>query len=158
MGLDMYLTAEKYVSGYRDVPARDKVLGALGDHPPLRDEGAHAVVNVSVAYWRKANAIHNWFVENVQDGEDKCEKAHVPLEKIKELVATCEGVLFKRDPELAAEELPTADGFFFGPTDYDDWYWGNLEETVAILSPLIQWFEADENRAGDWDLFYQSSW
>ena len=158
MGLDMYLTAEKYVSGYSDVPTRDKIMAALNDYPPLRDEGAHAVVNVSVAYWRKANAIHNWFVENVQDGEDKCEKTYVPFDKLKELVATCERLLVKRDPELAAEELPTTGGFFFGPTDYDDWYWGNLEETVAILSPLIQWFEADENRAGDWDLFYQSSW
>ena len=158
MGLDMYLTAEKYVSGYSDVPTRDKIMAALNDYPPLRDEGAHAVVNVSVAYWRKANAIHNWFVENVQDGEDKCEKTYVPFNKLKELVATCERLLVKRDPELAAEELPTTGGFFFGPTDYDEWYWDNVSETFAVLKPLVTWLEADEKRLGDWDLFYQSSW
>lgn len=158
MGLDMYLTAERYVSGYSDVPTRDKIMAALNEYPPLRDEGSHAVVNVSVAYWRKANAIHAWFVENVQDGEDKCEKTYVPFDKLKELVATCEGLLAKRDPEQAAEELPTADGFFFGSTDYDDWYWDNVSETFAVLKPLVTWLEADKERLNNWDLFYQSSW
>ena len=25
-----------------------------------------------VMYWRKANYIHNWFVENIQNGSDDC--------------------------------------------------------------------------------------
>ena len=25
-----------------------------------------------IASWRKANAIHKWFVDNVQDGVDDC--------------------------------------------------------------------------------------
>ena len=158
MGLDMYLTAEKYVSGYSDVPTRDKIMAALNDYPPLRDEGSYATVNVSVAYWRKANAIHGWFVRELQDGKDDCDKYFVPLEKLKELVATCESVLFKRDPEHAEEELPTESGFFFGSTEYDDWYWENVEATIDMLSPMIQWFEGDEKRRGDWDLFYRSSW
>lgn len=27
-----------------------------------------------IGYWRKANHIHKWFVDCVQDGEDDCEK------------------------------------------------------------------------------------
>ena len=30
-----------------------------------------------VAYWRKFNALHNWFVQNCQDGVDECQYAEV---------------------------------------------------------------------------------
>lgn len=157
MGLDMYLSAEKYISGYRDAPMRDAVLESIGSHPPIQSDGA-ATVNVSVAYWRKANAIHNWFVETLQDGEDKCEKVFVPVQSMTELVSICEWLLVNRDPEQAAEELPTTDGFFFGSTDYDDCYWDGLEETVAQLKPLIDWIQSDEANVLVWDFYYQASW
>ena len=30
-----------------------------------------------VAYWRKANAIHRWFINNIADGVDNCEPFEV---------------------------------------------------------------------------------
>lgn len=42
-----------------------------------------------VAYWRKANAIHAWFVDNVQDGIDECEESPVSREKLNELLSLC---------------------------------------------------------------------
>jgi hypothetical protein len=159
MGLDMYLTAEKYISGYSDIDRRDRVVEAVGVHPPLRQDGeSSATVTISVAYWRKANAIHEWFVREAQDGNDDCQKHFVSVQSLKELVATCEDLLAKRDPEEAADVLPTADGFFFGSTDYDDWYWDCLEETVTQLKPLVEWFDSDEGNVLVWDLYYQSSW
>lgn len=157
MGLDMYLSAEKYISGYRDAPMRDAVLESIGSHPPIQSDGA-ATVNIGVAYWRKANAIHNWFVEALQDGEDKCEKVFVPVQAIMVLVSICEGLLVSRDPEQAAEELPTTHGFFFGSTDYDECYWDDLENTVAQLKPLIDWIQSDESNVLVWDFYYQASW
>jgi len=157
MGLDMYLSAEKYISGYRDAPMRDAVLGSIVSHPPIQGDSA-ATVNVGVGYWRKANAIHNWFVESLQDGEDKCEKVFVPVQAMMELVSICESLLVNRDPEQAAEQLPTSDGFFFGSTDYDEYYWDQLESTVEQLKPLIEWMQSDAANVLVWDFYYQASW
>ncbi|RLB83158.1 MAG: hypothetical protein DRH15_05655, partial [Deltaproteobacteria bacterium] len=52
-------------------------------------------VVIEVGYWRKANAIHRWFVENVQDGNDDCERYYVPREKLKELKDLCQEVIKK---------------------------------------------------------------
>ena len=158
MGLDMYLEAEKYVSGYRHRQERDQVLDALdAGYPPLA-ENSFATVTVSVAYWRKANAIHRWFVENVQDGEDDCRRSRVTLDQLRELVGLCETLLGKKDPELAEEYLPTESGFFYGDTEYGDYYWDSLQETVDQVKPLLMWVDEGARRSWDWDISYRSSW
>jgi len=63
MGLDMYL--------YRfERPA------VTAGEPLITDEKYHALWQSGnleeVGYWRKANAIHRFFVNAVQDGEDDC--------------------------------------------------------------------------------------
>ena len=158
MGLDMYLTAEKYISGYSERTKRDIALEGLeGDHPPTT-EGTSVTISLDLACWRKANQIHNWFVERAQAGEDDCQKHFVELDDLKELVTLCEGLLVNRSAEHAEEELPTQAGFFFGSTEYDDGYWDDLEDTVAQLRPVVDWFDADENRRFQWEIKYQSSW
>jgi hypothetical protein len=155
MGLDMYLTAERFFGGYTDEAGRDKVLAACSDNiPPMSRASGSAVVSFEVAYWRKANAIHGWFVENVQDGKDDCNRYYVPLGALHDLLALCEGVLSEAiDPD----ELEPTSGFFFGPTDDEDWYRQCLELTVEQLKPLLEWFEADNSRK-NWDVYYQASW
>ena len=39
-----------------------------------------------VGYWRKANQIHKWFVDNVQDGVDDCGEYKVTKEQLIETV------------------------------------------------------------------------
>ena len=75
MGLDMYL--EKFNINaweYRNVDIDDiknnnsELYEKL--RPYLVKRGKYAVwesLSSEVGYWRKANAIHRWFVENVQD-------------------------------------------------------------------------------------------
>jgi hypothetical protein len=155
MGLDMYLSAEKFLGGYSNPAGRDQILGAIPDRPALYDDAGSLTVSYEVAYWRKANAIHGWFVENVQDGEDNCEKHYVSLDSIKELLALVEAVL---DGSAEPDDLPPQDGFFFGSTDDEDWYRAYLEDTQRQIKPLIDWFEADDKRKADWDLYYRSSW
>ena len=65
MGLDMYLKAKVYLS-YND-EARQKIARLIG-HAEF--EVTH--VELEVGYWRKANAIHKWFVDHVQNGQDDC--------------------------------------------------------------------------------------
>ena len=60
-------------------------------------------VEEEVMYWRKANHIHNWFVENVQDGIDNCATYHVSPDQLKALLDACERVI--ETSELVAGEV-----------------------------------------------------
>ena len=42
------------------------------------------------------------------------------------------------NPEIAEELLPTQSGFFFGSTNYDQWYLDDLEETVEIIDKVLE--------------------
>jgi hypothetical protein len=113
-----------------------------------RDENGE--VGEEVMYWRKANAIHDWFVQNVQNGIDECRPHEVTVDQLVELRQLCSEVLENRN--LADGLLPTASGFFFGSTDYDAWYFDNLSRTVEVLDDLLE-------ESNEYDLFiYQSSW
>ena len=96
MGLDMYLSAKKYMSRYFDPADTDRirsineVFGIEGNED--EDYGAQEVI-FRVAYWRKANAIHQWFVENVQDGTDDCGEYHVSREQLEELLDLCKQIV-----------------------------------------------------------------
>jgi hypothetical protein len=155
MGLDQYLTAKTLVVGGEHSPEGSRntyetILTAVGSPTVLEKVLPTATVSVQVGYWRKENAIHKWFVDNVQNGDDNCAEYFVSRERIGELKEICEKVL--ADHSLANELLPTVDGFFFGTTDYDDWYFQGVKDTVEImdicLSPQYE----------NWEFTYQSSW
>lgn len=116
------------------------------------DSGATTTMNV--AYWRKANQIHGWFVQNVQDGEDDCKLYHLEREKLQELVELCKRV--KADNGLADELLPVTAGFFFGNYDpataYDEYYFEQIDNTIEMLDHVIA------VATDDLDFVYQSSW
>ena len=104
-----------------------------------------------LGYWRKANAIHKWFVDNVQGGVDDCGDYKVTKEQLIELRNTCNDVL--NEPNLAEHLLPTQSGFFFGGTGYGDDYIWDLENTVHIIDEIL------ENKSYCLDeLYYSSSW
>ena len=86
-------------------------------------------------YWRKANHIHNWFVTYIQNGQDDCQLYEVKTEDLKRLIRDCEEVLECKS--YAEEILPTQGGFFFGTTDYGDWYWEETEKTAKELKRNI---------------------
>jgi hypothetical protein len=54
----------------------------------------HKMIMQQVADWRKANQIHEWFVENIQDGEDDCcFHREVTESDLEELLDVCKTVL-----------------------------------------------------------------
>lgn len=101
-----------------------------------------------IGYWRKANAIHKWFVDNVQDGIDDCKNYFVDPSQLEELRELCQEVLDNH--EKAKELLPTQSGFFFGPTEYDEWYFNDLRDTIEIIDWAL-----DQNFSY---FSYDSSW
>lgn len=143
----------------------------------------HRRIMEQVAYWRKANAIHDWFVEHVQDGVDDCDYHNeVTKEILEELLDTCERVLdaselvdgqvisryrytdngkesimeegkYIKDPSVAMELLPTTCGFFFGSTDYDQWYYEDIKYTAEKVREILETTDFETEM-----LYYISSW
>ena len=105
-----------------------------------------------VAYWRKANAIHQWFVDNVQNGEDNCgtyrELTITDLMRLRNLAQKVHD-----DPDLAEDLLPTQHGFFFGSTEYDEWYMDKIDNTIEQIDRILE--TTDFNTEA---LYYSSSW
>lgn len=180
MGLDMYLTKKVYVGANYE---HRKVTGRIDikvDGTPLEVNFKKvSYIEESVGYWRKANSIHKWFVENVQNGEDDCGTYYVDIEKMEELLGVCKtlisGLILEdgkisngysivggervehwedgkiiKNPELADELLPTGSGFFFGSIDYDEYYYQDILDTVSILEGCLQ------DKSGEF--YYHSSW
>lgn len=139
MGLDMYLHARKHFWRKDDRPKIDDI--PEGYEPSSVDVKVHA--------WRKANAIHDWFVRNVQEGVDNCQEYYVGRETLINLRDSCQKVVDGADPE---EILPTAEGFFFGSTDYDAWYYSDLKETIEVIDKALKDFN------DEWEFRYSSSW
>lgn len=140
MGLDMYLTARRfYWSNEAMPPIPDAPEGYKLDY-----------VIYAVHSWRKANAIHEWFVQNVQDGVDNCQDYYVSRDDLIKLREICHAIL--EETQSPEDALPTAEGFFFGSTEYDEYYYHNLRETIAVIDKALKDFN------DEWEFRYASSW
>jgi hypothetical protein len=154
MGLDMYLTAEKFLFSLdpEESAVNVQVVKASGIGDLVTSEFS-SLIRLPLIYWRKSNAIHKWFVDNVQDGDDDYGIYYVSWDHVEELQEAITEVLQGTPPE---EVLPTAPGFFFGSQDYDDWYYKDLKETEEKLIKLLK--RKEELKAKGWVLRYTSSW
>ena len=139
-------------------------------------------VTEEIGYWRKANAIHNWFVENCGGGVDKCQLMEISkaqletllfiAKKVKDSCVLVDGKInngytFKdgkevpimedgkyiKDSSVAEELLPTTSGFFFGGTEYDQWYFEDIEDTIKQITEILETTDFDNEY-----ITYQASW
>ena len=114
-------------------------------------------VSCQVAYWRKANAIHKWIVDNCADGRDECQEIYLPIGKLIELKRICGDVL--ENHSLAKDLLPTCKGFFFGEQEYDEWYYRDVRYTYDILAKLIDFLnEHSSDKECRYGVVYEASW
>lgn len=176
MGLDMYLYRRQYahpkLDGKLEMTRQGKLQQVEVEVPTVLQE--------EVAYWRKANHIHGWFVDNVQDGKDDCQEYVVTqqqlaklLETVREVIAASKLIdgevtvgasyesgekvpIFEKgkiiaDPTVAKRLLPTRQGFFFGSYEYDENYHDDLCYTQFALEKALQ-------SPGLKCFTYQSSW
>lgn len=147
-------------------------------------------------YWRKANQIHNWFVQNCQNGVDDCGRYAITVTDLIKLKELCEKILTMTENrkamrytsfcaqkkeevdvrfltlegvEYAIEHLPSRSGFFFGNTEYDDYYVLELENTVEQINDTLDTLNCEYGFAlnsdlvtgeykGDYIIEYTSSW
>ena len=150
MGLDMYLEKRTYVRQWEHQTPEEQynVEVTKGGEPTKIQPKRVTHIIEEVGYWRKVNQIHQWFVENVQGGNDNCAEYYVGSDKLEELLDLCKKV--QTDNSLAEDLLPTQGGFFFGGTEYDEWYYKDIDNTIQILEEAL----ADKGA----DYYYSSSW
>lgn len=109
-----------------------------------------------LAYFRKVNFLVR-FMENygniencvdfpltkeiVQDLYDKCKEvimAHLECFKDKNKEDAEAQIKFEKK---AHELLPTCDGFFFGSTYYDDWYYEDIKDVKKKMKKVLNEFD-----------------
>ena len=141
----MYLTGEKFFSEFNEKENENSKEVNKIFNLPFRAEK----VVFDVGYWRKANQIHNWFVQNIQEGNDNCRDYWVSDETLELLLKICKEVL--KDKSKAKKLLPTTSGFFFGGTEYDEDYFDEVKRTIEILEKALKYKD-------ELDFTYHSSW
>lgn len=189
MGLDQYLRKKVYLRSWPEVQGeRSKseiVRDALSTIGMGEERPTHIVYDAG--QWRKANQIHNWFVQNIQKGNDDCGEYYVEIDQLKDLLSICEQIKSRIvleetmitngmhpekqadgttklvpnmikgmkiiNPEVCEELLPTQEGFFFGSTDYDQWYMDDIDRTIDILSKIVS-----KKDSINVSYYYSSSW
>lgn len=193
MGLDMYLKRGKKIpkiswEEYKEL--RNKVIN---DDEEVLEKYKDYVVNCGehfkwndlvkeVGYWRKANQVHKWMVDNVQNGVDNCDLYEVKKEDLKKLLWICESIVqnckltdgkvvngytfedgmkvpiiedgkVMTNIDVAESILPTCSGCFFGGTDYDEFYMSDIINTIEIIERVLKETNFDEEY-----ICYESSW
>lgn len=186
MGLDMNLYKKHYVKNWEHTAPNKrteievKVGGKKATHI---DMSKVAYIEEDVAYWRKANQIHKWFIDNCADGEADKTEMYVDREQLVRLLGVVKKVLksiklvkgkIKNgyryengkevaimedgmtivDSSVAQELLPTEDGFFFGSTDYDQYYVEDLKKTKKMLEETLRKDTTDSSP----EYRYSASW
>jgi len=182
MGLDMYLTKKTYVKNWTHMEPEElhtiTITGPLSNS--IRPERI-TFIEEDIAYWRKANAIHAWFVNNCADGVDDCQPVYVSRDNLQKLLGVVNQVLndvklidgelhagtrwsggIKEElyepgkvianPQVCYDLLPTQSGFFFGGTDYDEWYIKDLKYTRDIITQILH------EDVGSGTIYYEASW
>ena len=158
MGLDMYINYTNRTNhSIEEMLAIDNTeklnpdTAAAAEFLPLREyqflKDAFSIFHQG-AYWRKANAVHAWFVDNVQKGVDDCGYYDVTTEDLEKLKSICQQAIKSKKTDM----LQPRSGFFFGSTTVDEYYWDDLKSTVKQIDTLLKM---------DWSkhrFFYHSSW
>ena len=135
MGLDMFLF----------VPTNDAEIS-------VKNFNNDVVESVEVAYWRKANMVHNFFCSRGKELSNQCLYV-VSREDLLDLLKICHDILDEKvDPETS---LPTQCGFFFGSTEYGEMYYSHINDTISILSSVLLVNTASKDAK---EFIYYASW
>lgn len=157
MGLDMYLYAKMYIS-FRELNEDEKSnekFNKLVELSGLNKGFITTYSTVEIGYWRKANAVHKYFVDKCASGKDECQEIYVDREELVKLKDICGQLSLTKDVEQAKELLPPQSGFFFGGTEIDEWYFKDVEYTYNLLNKILEKIPEDDC---DYEFIYRASW
>lgn len=131
MGLDMYLTGEKYLLTDHENPDNNR----SEDGFPLKGK------LLRLGYWRKHPNLHGFIVNTFADGEDTCHQISLDADDIERIIEA-----------VTRDDLPHTEGFFFGQSDGSE-----KAEDLRILKAALEWLRTPESNI--WrSIHYQASW
>ena len=91
-----------------------------------------------LAYYRKVNFLYRYFSDYMDANGIM---AVVDKYAIEDVIELCKEVL--ADNSKAEELLPTVDGFFFGSTEYDEYYFKEVEQVLKDFEKILQEFDME---------------
>lgn len=97
--------------------------------------------HVEIGYFRKFNALFNWVESNIKSIENCTD---VPISK--EDLVKLEIMLNQLDTTNCAQLFPTQDGFFFGTTEYDEFYWEDVADLKVLVSQFLAEFDFEASQ------------
>ena len=102
------------------------------------------------AYFRKVNFIYRYFSPKLEN--ECCFVTKADLEDLIEKLTEVSKIRGDRRKKLtlemmdkAADLLPTTSGFFFGSTDYDNWYFADVKDALKQMKHLLKDYNEDED-------------
>lgn len=105
-----------------------------------------------VGYFRKVNFLVKYFGDLGFDIENQT-PFYITKEQVAELKSRCQAVL--EDHSQAEVLLPTMSGFFFGSTDYDEYYFEDVEQVLKYCEEtLLPMFDSLDDK----ESIYFSTW
>ena len=164
MGLDMYFYARK--STYKSFSKWDEPNSANEVNYPedlkifsdyIYDRNFKSVqteTSYQIGYFRKFNALHSYIVKTFANGVDNCQDIILYKEDVEQIKKVLDEVLnAHQQVEKAKELLPTQSGFFFGGTDYDEYYFEDVKDAADLMQNILDNFDFE-----NYQLVYQASW
>lgn len=164
MGLDMYFYARK--TTYKSFSKWDKPdradetnypedLKTFSDYIYDRNfKSVQTVISYQIGYFRKFNALHSYIVKTFADGIDNCQDIILYKEDVEKIKRVLDDVLnVHQQAEKAKEILPTQSGYFFGGTDYDEYYFEEVKVAADLMQNLLDNFDFEK-----YQLIYRASW
>jgi hypothetical protein len=156
----MYLYKRTYVQNWEHNPPEQQHQIEVKKNGVVRNDikpNRICYITEQVAYWRKFNALHGWFVNECAGGLDECQNIYVEEDKLVELLETLKKV--SDNFTLAKELLPPVQGFFFGGDEIDEYYKEDVNSTIKIIEELLKEHEQSKEYglySGDFE--YRASW
>jgi len=132
MGLDMYLTGERFFTSFDgERPKRDGL--------PIERE------IIAFHAWRKHANLHGFIVQQFADGEDNCEPIVLSMEGLATIAEA-----------VKAGQLPDTSGFFFGYAGYDPA--AERQTDLGVIHAAMNWLNITKDEKGVWaDVYYRAS-
>lgn len=175
MGLDHWLNREIYLGTqyqHRETKVDSMEVTIKNKKVNIPTENMEKV-SYELICWRKANHIHKWFVDNIQNGNDNCEEYSVYYEQILSFLSVLERVeeikneiieehgAIGKDISLRHRDeldkiLPIEQGFFFGSSEYGEWYFNDVSYTISELKKELVFVAKNGNLEIEYK--YNSSW
>ena len=152
MGLDMFLSKVKreQVAYWRKANAINKWFADHCADGELENCQDYPVTKEQLIELRDTC---NRILSNAKIGIGKVKNGEVYNREIGKFVPCYETGEVIENPELAQELLPTESGFFYGQTDYNQWYLKDLRETVEQIDEILKTVDFDE-----YDIVYHAWW